>query len=96
VLTARLQFVGSDTAPECLPLLRNLRSHGKGALFAYSVEVDAAEAAGAVAGTSSVPAHKQIVEEMIHCIDVAAGFEDGITKDTEASRRRTWVAVKMV
>ena len=63
-------------------------------MFAYSVEVDEAEAEGhGKKGTELV--HKRIVEEMIRCIDVAADFED--SHAVERGRgRRTWVAIKLV
>ncbi|KAJ6569316.1 FAD-linked oxidoreductase-like protein [Mycena capillaripes] len=86
------QFVGGDSAAETLPLLHSLRSANIGSLFAYSVEVDEAEA---MAGSGSSPksAHKAIVEEMVHCIDVAADFEDAL--GAKQTGRRTWVAVKI-
>ncbi|KAJ7649532.1 FAD-linked oxidoreductase-like protein [Mycena polygramma] len=85
------QFVGGDSAAETLPLLRALRSANTGTLFAYSVEVDEAEAM-AGSGPSQRTSHKAIVEEMVRCIDVAADFEDGL--GTKQTGRRTWVAVK--
>ncbi|EIN13286.1 FAD-linked oxidoreductase [Punctularia strigosozonata HHB-11173 SS5] len=90
------QFVGADTAQECIPLLKELRAENKGCLFAYSVEVDEAEAAGVQVSHTNEhekPPHKQAVEEMINCINVAADFEDGL--GTERTGRRTWVAVKL-
>ena len=92
------QFVGGDTAQETVPLLHNLRAANKGALFAYSVEVDEAEAtafAKSYTNYKGPPPHKRIADEMIRCIDVAADFEDGIP-NTTAGGRRTWVAIKMV
>ena len=90
------QFVGGGTAQATLPVLRNLRASNKGALLAYSVEVDEAEATScsknnAHRGSSQ---HKRIVEELIHCIDVAAGFEDGLGQSLKD--RRTSVASKLV
>ncbi|KAJ7223277.1 FAD-linked oxidoreductase [Mycena pura] len=88
------QFVGGDSAAETLPLLKVLRTANTGALFAYSVEVDEAQAtATAAAGASQSSPHKAIVAEMLHCIDVAADFEDSLGA-TQAGRR-TWVAVKL-
>ncbi|RXW18987.1 hypothetical protein EST38_g6864 [Candolleomyces aberdarensis] len=77
------QFVGGETASAALPLLRSLRAANKGALFAYSVEVDEHEALGSsnVAKGASKPAdppHKRIVQEILNCIDVAADFEDSL------------------
>ncbi|PPQ63541.1 hypothetical protein CVT24_004771 [Panaeolus cyanescens] len=108
------QFVGSDTAAESLPLLKNLREMNRGVLFAYSVEVDDNEATGTASQPHStddvIPnspatslisshsdgAHKRIVDEMIHCIDVAAGFEQQQqVASSQARGGRTWVAVKM-
>ena len=62
-------------------------------LFVYSVEVDG------TAGKSSdsekpVFAHKQIVAENLHCIDVAADFEDKHASGKKG--KGTWVAVKLV
>ncbi|KAF7367645.1 Proline dehydrogenase [Mycena sanguinolenta] len=86
------QFVGGDSAAETLPLLNTLRTANTGTLFAYSVEVDEAEAMAA--GSSSKPSpHKAIVDEMVHCIDVAADFEDAL--GAKQTGRRTWVAVKI-
>lgn len=73
-------------------MLKNLRAENKGCLFAYSVEVDESEAEGN-AKVQKEPVHKRIVQEMIRCIDVAADFEDGYSKD---KGRRTWVALKLV
>ncbi|KAJ7022978.1 FAD-linked oxidoreductase-like protein [Mycena alexandri] len=87
-------FVGGDSAAETLPLLHNLRSANTGALFAYSVEVDEDEAMAASGSKSSQHnPHKAIVDEMLHCIDVAADFEDGLV--AKQTGRRTWVAVKI-
>ncbi|KAG7090579.1 hypothetical protein E1B28_009686 [Marasmius oreades] len=90
------QFVGGDTAAGTIPLLRALRLSNKGALFAYSIEVDEHEATAhsAKKQKSADPTHKRIVNEMIRSIDVAADFEDGILKGAPTGRR-TWVAVKM-
>ena len=92
------QYVGGDTAQKTVPLLHNLRAANKGALFAFSVEVNDAEAtafAKSHAKRKGPPLHKHNVDEMIRCIDVAGDFEDGIA-DTPAGGRRTWVAIKMV
>ncbi|KAJ7885760.1 FAD-linked oxidoreductase [Mycena olivaceomarginata] len=84
------QFVGGDTVNDALPLLHALRSANTGTLFAYSVEADEA-ASGS--GSSPKNPHKAIVDEMLHCIDVAADFEDALgVKQTE---RRTWVALNI-
>ncbi|KAF4584676.1 hypothetical protein EYR38_001906 [Pleurotus pulmonarius] len=92
------QFVGGDTAHATLPLLRELRAANKGALFAYSVEVDEEEAVGSKKLKKDLePPHKRIVDEMIRCIDVAADFEDSVRVEGKelAKGRKTWVAVKM-
>ncbi|KIJ60119.1 hypothetical protein HYDPIDRAFT_32541 [Hydnomerulius pinastri MD-312] len=92
-------FVGGETAHGAYPLLSDLRNENKGVLFAYSVEVDEEEAAGAehhgqVKGEGDAqPVHKRIVNEMIRSIDVAADFEDGLGGGSTG--RRTWVAVKL-
>ncbi|KAG6848555.1 hypothetical protein H0H93_015963 [Arthromyces matolae] len=89
------QFVGGETAERTLPLLYKLRAANKGALFAYSVEVDENEATASGSSQKKGPSpHKRIVNEMIHCIDVAADFEDGISGKVSTGRR-SWVAVKM-
>ncbi|KAL0573845.1 hypothetical protein V5O48_008109 [Marasmius crinis-equi] len=89
------QFVGGDTALQTVPLLHTLRASNKGALFAYSIEVDEREAT-ATSSTKKIsePIHKRIVNEMIRCIDVAADFEDEVLRGAQTGRR-TWVAVKM-
>ncbi|KDQ30083.1 hypothetical protein PLEOSDRAFT_1053486 [Pleurotus ostreatus PC15] len=92
------QFVGGDTAHATLPLLKQLRATNKGALFAYSVEVDEEEAVGSKKSKKDAePPHKRIVDEMIRCIDVAADFEDSVRAEGKdiAKGRKTWVAVKM-
>ncbi|TRM59231.1 FAD-linked oxidoreductase-like protein [Schizophyllum amplum] len=98
------QFVGGDTAEGCIPLLRNLRARNTGALFAYSVEVDENAAMGAdgAADLSGPSPHAQIVNEMVHSIDVAADFEDALPSDAfvqgskpAPTSRKTWVAVKL-
>ncbi|KAI0038960.1 FAD-linked oxidoreductase [Auriscalpium vulgare] len=88
-------FVGGDTAQACVPLLRELRTENKGALLAYSVEVDEHEAAGKERKIRE-PVHKRIVQEMLRSIDVAADFEDQYAPAAGASAgRRTWVAIKL-
>jgi proline dehydrogenase len=98
------QFVGGETAHAAFPLLSTLRNQNKGALFAYSVEVDEHEAAGTTHHNNEVassrkpneqPVHKRIVTEMIRSIDVAADFEDEFGT-RGAAGRRTWVAIKLV
>ncbi|KAI0917811.1 hypothetical protein AcV5_003960 [Taiwanofungus camphoratus] len=93
------QFVGGDTAEDALPLLGQLRAQNKGCLFAYSVEVDEDEAAGKSKGATHAgkqSAHKQIIAETLHCIDVAADFEDRYAAGgKQAGGRKTWVAIKL-
>ncbi|THH14255.1 hypothetical protein EW146_g6052 [Bondarzewia mesenterica] len=90
-----VQFIGGDTAHECVPLLESLRAENKGTLFAYSIEVDEAEATGS-GFKGSVSVYKQIRQEMIGSIDVAADFEDQRASGSSfAAGRRTWVAVKL-
>ncbi|KDQ53023.1 hypothetical protein JAAARDRAFT_39738 [Jaapia argillacea MUCL 33604] len=90
------QFVGGDTAEDCLPLLASYRAQNKGVLFGYSVEVDESAPTPAPSSTheEDVPIHKRIVKEMIHSIDVAADFEDRYGK-RDGRGRKTWVAVKL-
>ncbi|CDO71746.1 hypothetical protein BN946_scf184920.g30 [Trametes cinnabarina] len=93
------QFVGGNTAEDALPLIESLRARNTGCLFAYSVEVDEAEASGSrkeqAKSTSrdEIAVHKQVVQETLHCIDVAADFEDKRTHGRNG--RRTWVAIKL-
>lgn len=97
------QFVGGDTAIGALPLLRSIRSANKGILFAYSVEVDEKKATDAHSDNSphlhvsrALPTHKRILDEMLHCIDVVADFEEGLMSELSSVKgRRTWVAIKM-
>ncbi|KAH9850564.1 FAD-linked oxidoreductase [Lenzites betulinus] len=85
------QFVGGDSAEEAIPVLEHLRAENKGVLFVYSVEVD--ETAPTSTGSTPLSAHKQIVDETLHCIDVAADFED---KHASADGGKgTWVAIKL-
>ncbi len=81
--------MGGDSAEEAIPVLEQLRAENKGVLFVYSVEVD--ESAPVSAALS---AHKQIVGETLHCIDVAADFED--KHASTDGGKGTWVAIKLV
>jgi proline dehydrogenase len=78
-------------------LIRKLRAENKGTLLVYSVEVDEHEAVGGTR-SSSEPVHRhiQVVQEMIHSVDVAGDFEDSQARETPGSGRRTWVAIKLV
>ncbi|KAF9529861.1 FAD-linked oxidoreductase-like protein [Crepidotus variabilis] len=95
-------FVGAETADQCIPLLRSLRQENKGALFAYSVEVDERQAIGTSTSSASIAVglsespHKRIVQEIMHCVDVAADFEADISHDAvQPGGKRTWIAVKL-
>ncbi|KAI0761176.1 FAD-linked oxidoreductase [Trametes elegans] len=85
------QFVGGDSAEEAIPVLEQLRAENKGVLFVYSVEVD--EQAPASAKPEALSAHKQIVEETLHCLDVAADFEDKHAPPDGS--KGTWLAIKL-
>ncbi|KAI0358838.1 FAD-linked oxidoreductase [Trametes cingulata] len=85
------QFVGGDSAEEAIPVLEQLRSENKGVLFVYSVEVD--EDVPGAAKPQSLSAHKQIVQETLHCLDVAADFED--KHATGDGGKGTWLAIKL-
>ncbi|KAI0757553.1 FAD-linked oxidoreductase-like protein [Daedaleopsis nitida] len=87
------QFVGGDEAEDVVPVLERLRAENKGALFVYSVEVDDAHASGSSKSSETLLAHKQIVQETVHCIDVAADFEDRHSHDHTG--KGTWVAIKL-
>ncbi|TFK85682.1 FAD-linked oxidoreductase [Polyporus arcularius HHB13444] len=89
------QFVGGDEAEDVVPVLERLRRENKGALFVYSVEVDesAASGAGKLSSSEKPLAHKQIVQENLHCIDVAADFEDRHAHGNAG--KGTWVAIKL-
>jgi hypothetical protein len=95
----RCQFVGGDTAEDALPVLRRLRAENKGTALAYSVEAHESSVDqngfSAQLKHSDRPMHKRIVDEIIHCIDVAADFEDSLLNGI-AAQRKTWVAIKMV
>jgi hypothetical protein len=87
--------VGADAAQELVPILIQLQAEGKGGLISYSVEVDAAKAAGkASVPTTSAAAHKTFIEEYIRSVDVAGDFED--KRGTPFGGRRTWVPLKLV
>ncbi|KAF8816681.1 FAD-linked oxidoreductase [Phlegmacium glaucopus] len=49
--------------------------------------------------STAIPPYQRIVDEMLHCIDVAADFEEGLMSKSSDSLsvkgRRTWVAIKM-
>ena len=99
-IKCRIQFVGGDTAHECLPLIRRLRAENKGALLAYSVEADTNEITGGAhpsAFTGEVLRPSQhILQEMLRSIDVAADFDNSYTRENPSSGRSTWIAVKLV
>ncbi len=96
------QFVGGDTARECMPLFDVLRNQNKGVLLGYSVEVDESEDTAATPNTSRVsaspslsahrkvlPPHGRIVEEILTSIDVAADYEDSrLQRDLKEPGRR--------
>ncbi|KAG5641504.1 hypothetical protein DXG03_005076 [Asterophora parasitica] len=89
------QFVGGDTVQDTLPVLHKLRAANTGTLLAYSVEVDEKEALRAYGPGSRTPLstpHKHIVQEMLHCVDVVADFEDALEMKQD---RKTWVAIKL-
>ncbi|EEB98697.1 hypothetical protein MPER_01750, partial [Moniliophthora perniciosa FA553] len=60
------QYVGGDTALETVPLLHNLRLANKGALFAYSIEVDENEATAHSAKKLSQAAFEDAVMSGAH------------------------------
>lgn len=98
-MTESCQFVGGDTAEDCLPLLEELRAEGKGSLFAYSVEVDEAEAAGSAKERAEVARQtaRHNIRETLHCVDIAADFEDKhVAQLGSVQGRKTWVALKLV
>lgn len=101
-IKCRAQFVGGDTAHECLPSIRRLRAENKGALLAYSVEADTNEITGgahpsAFTGEALRQRQRQhILQEMLRSIEVAADFEDSYARENPSSGRSTWVAVKLV
>ncbi|KAF8480788.1 FAD-linked oxidoreductase [Russula ochroleuca] len=88
------QFVGGDTAYECLPSIRRLRAENKGALLTYSVEADTNEITGG-AHPSGETLRQHILQEMLRSIEVAADFEDSYARENPSSGRTTWVAVKL-
>lgn len=92
ILGNAVQFVGGDTAQECLPLIRKLRAENKGALLAYTVEADADEGLEEARPTDEL--HQPIVQ-LIRAVNVAARFEDFLARETSSSGRRTWVAFKL-
>ena len=98
-----------------IPLLHTLRAANRGVVFSYSVEVKGSGATGTSISPSPTilgdkPPHKRILDEILHCIDVAAEFQVELEtnnaksslRDNAASAssrsatgRRTWVALKM-
>lgn len=82
-------------------MIEELRTQNTGCLFAYSVEVDEAQAMGETTHDQEKPPipiatsfHKQVISETLHCVDVAADYEDKHTNGLTG--RRTWVAIKLV
>ena len=74
-----------------------MRADNKGALFAYSVEVDEDEASGHANTTKDKePVYKRVRNEMHHSIDVAAAFEETQATTASPNGKRTWVAIKFV
>ena len=88
------QFAGGDEAEDAIPVLERLREENKGVLFVYSVEVDEAADKSQSSSAERLSAHKQIVAENLHCIDVAADFEDKHSLGKKG--KGTWVAIKLV
>ncbi|EIW86232.1 FAD-linked oxidoreductase [Coniophora puteana RWD-64-598 SS2] len=89
-------FVGGESALDTVPLLEQFRAKNKGVLLNYSVEVDADAAIGHGNHSDAAESrpHKQLIEEIIRSIDVAADFEDQHGNGSRTGRR-TWVALKL-
>lgn len=63
------------------------------------MEVDEAEASGSAKERAAAAKQtaRQIIQETLHCIDVAADFEDKHAVRAGSVRgRKTWVALKLV
>lgn len=103
------QFVGGDTALECLPVVRKLRRDNIGTLFSYSVEATeeefnaAAALGGGGEGASYALRRKNAEDHVIETIRaiVVSGSEnkryfeeEGVRSEGEVGS--TWVACKMV
>jgi proline dehydrogenase len=76
-------------------VIRKLRAENKGAILAYTVEADANEGLGEARPTGEP---HQLIVQMIRAIEVVAGFEDSLARETSSassSGRKTWVAVKL-
>lgn len=99
------QFVGGETAFDCLPVIRQLRHSHIGTLLNYSVEVSDDEANGASSGAGQsasqlalakrIDAEKRIVQT-VNAIEVC-GYEAGLAKkDDEGEIGSNWIALKFV
>jgi hypothetical protein len=100
------QFVGGDTASDCMPVIQELRRREMGTILNYSVEVsheDSESAGGSVAvvGADGMTANRRAAEarvlETIDAIEVS-GVEN--KKVVQASGGKevgsTWLALKLV
>lgn len=101
------QFVGGDTASDCMPVIQELRRREMGTILNYSVEVSHEEsesaggAAAAVVGADGMTANRRAAEarvlETIDAIEVS-GVEN--KKVVQASGGKevgsTWLALKLV
>ena len=72
-----------------IPVLRALGAKNKGALLAYSVEVDDRAAVSIdsddISGQGNAP-HKRFVEEMIRAVDTIADFEGSLENPASFNR----------
>lgn len=104
------QFVGGDTALDCLPVVRKLRKENIGTLFNYSVEVSEEDllrsASSSGGGEKELYAARRknaaaTVEETIRAIVVSGAenqryFDEVPKKLEDGEMGSTWVAVKLV
>ncbi|KAJ3768086.1 FAD-linked oxidoreductase [Lentinula raphanica] len=86
------QFVGGDTAQDCVPLLERLSAENKGGVLVYSVEVGQAS-------TTETPQEararaKGIVRQTIQTIDVVADTMDARAEPADRHRNH-WIAIKL-
>ena len=104
-----LQFVGGESALETVPVLERLRAQNMGAVLNFSAEVDEEKdkvksKSKNSSSNSRSRVNKEIMDEIIRCIDAAGDFEDArqakggkaTAKEMYMEDRKTWVAIKLV
>ncbi|WVW84353.1 hypothetical protein I302_106387 [Kwoniella bestiolae CBS 10118] len=84
------QFVGGDTAEDCIPTIRRLKENNVGCLLTYSVEEESIEH---IEGRSTLDLIRANVQETIRSIEIAG--RENKAASPEGQIASTWVALKL-